>query len=230
MRKICTKCRADKSIDEYNWHPTGRYNRGSWCKACVVQDCRERYDRKLAANGKVREVRLGRVSTVRRRQGDVREDGMVFHSAKKRPDGTYREWWMPREKFEERKVAAMRRAKHRYYNDPEYRELERQRNQSESSRARKRSWNKRNAEFLELWQAKRRAKVKGCSVKLTQPEMRRIRDYYKMMRLLNKVHGRIMFHVDHKIPLARGGPHHPDNLQLTTAAYNVRKHVNAAPK
>lgn len=33
----------------------------------------------------------------------------------------------------------------------------------------------------------------------------------------------IAFEVDHIIPLARGGRHHPDNLQLLTAAENRQK-------
>lgn len=31
------------------------------------------------------------------------------------------------------------------------------------------------------------------------------------------------FHVDHIVPIARGGRHHPSNLQIVTSGYNLRK-------
>jgi Restriction endonuclease len=31
------------------------------------------------------------------------------------------------------------------------------------------------------------------------------------------------WHLDHIVPLSRGGKHHPDNLQIVRASYNLRK-------
>ena len=33
------------------------------------------------------------------------------------------------------------------------------------------------------------------------------------------------YHVDHIIPLSKGGLHHPDNLRVITATENLRKHT-----
>jgi len=130
---------------------------------------------------------------------------------------------MTPEKFEERKKAQTDRAMWRYHNDPTYREKERLKNISERSRANKRKWNHANGAYMDSFQSARRAKIRGHTVVLTQDEKKRVGTCYKFRDVLNAVHGKAMFHVDHKQPIARGGTHHPDNLQVTTAHYNVTK-------
>ena len=47
--------------------------------------------------------------------------------------------------------------------------------------------------------------------------------FYTIRDIKNKAHGRVMYHVDHIIPLSKNGTHHPSNLQLATASWNLRK-------
>lgn len=137
---------------------------------------------------------------------------------------------MPPEDFERRKRQMRERTNWRYHNDPEYRKRADEKNRSEDSKRRKRNWNKRNRAYLSEYTGMRRAKERGQYVELSKDEKKRVCDWYAFRDVLNKVHGKIMFHIDHKVAIARGGPHHPDNLQVTTKEYNVRKFVNAAPK
>ena len=46
---------------------------------------------------------------------------------------------------------------------------------------------------------------------------------YLIRDLKNKAHGKIMYHVDHIIPISKGGSHDIDNLQLATAEWNLKK-------
>ena len=70
--------------------------------------------------------------------------------------------------------------------------------------------------------AKRRAIKKKASTKLTFTEEQLIKQYYNhSVRLKNKLG--IEFHVDHIVPLSLGGLHHPSNLQVVPARWNVRK-------
>jgi len=39
----------------------------------------------------------------------------------------------------------------------------------------------------------------------------------------------IQHHVDHIIPLSKGGLHHPDNLQILTAEENLKKGAKLIP-
>jgi 5-methylcytosine-specific restriction endonuclease McrA len=58
---------------------------------------------------------------------------------------------------------------------------------------------------------------------LSEAEKERIQQLYKDRDCLNETSGRINYHVDHIIPLAKGGLHHPENLQILTATQNMRK-------
>ena len=46
---------------------------------------------------------------------------------------------------------------------------------------------------------------------------------YKMCQRLNVGAGRIAFHVDHVIPLSKGGLHHEENLRILPAFVNISK-------
>lgn len=69
---------------------------------------------------------------------------------------------------------------------------------------------------------KRRAAKKKALEKLTEREEGLIKQIYAYrIRLQNKLG--IPFHVDHILPLSKGGLHHPMNLQVVPAVWNVRK-------
>lgn len=53
---------------------------------------------------------------------------------------------------------------------------------------------------------------------LTDNEKRKINLYYSISQLLG-----LEWQIDHIIPLSKGGPHHPDNLQIVTKKYNLQK-------
>jgi len=58
---------------------------------------------------------------------------------------------------------------------------------------------------------------------LSERDKAMILDIYAVRDIMNAAHGRIMYHVDHIIPLAKNGSHHPSNLQIATAIWNLRK-------
>jgi len=225
--KICTHCREEKILDLFSRHPLARKGRKQICKACDKIQGRKNHDERLVRAGKSRMVKVGGVVSVSTaKKGDIRADGMVFFSKRNRPDGKFQEWWMTQEQFQKRTQAVRDRHNWRYHNDPVFREKERADNTSEAQRAAKRKWNKKNSVYLEDYQAGRRAKVKGNKSVLTDDERRRAREFYVFRDILNEVHGFAMFEVDHIKPIARGGLHHPDNLRVTTAVFNHRKHTN----
>jgi 5-methylcytosine-specific restriction endonuclease McrA len=67
--------------------------------------------------------------------------------------------------------------------------------------------------------AKRRGKLQG-SVSSEIKQLYSLKDFYQSMSL-----GEV-FHVDHIIPIAKGGKHHIDNLQVIPAIDNLRKGAN----
>jgi hypothetical protein len=70
--------------------------------------------------------------------------------------------------------------------------------------------------------SKRRSKIKKAIVGLTTEQEDEIKQIYKHCERVSKKL-QIPFHVDHIVPLAKGGLHHPLNLQVVPAKWNLRK-------
>ena len=69
--------------------------------------------------------------------------------------------------------------------------------------------------------ARRRSRLADQTPRLTTDDRKRINKLLRVQRQL-KADG-IMMHVDHIIPLVKGGVHHPDNLQLLPVGVNLQK-------
>lgn len=74
------------------------------------------------------------------------------------------------------------------------------------------------------YKAKRRAKYSTGIKFLTEEEKILTDRIYAEARRLTIETG-ISHHVDHIIPLAHGGTHHPDNLQILTSSQNIQKGI-----
>jgi 5-methylcytosine-specific restriction endonuclease McrA len=74
-----------------------------------------------------------------------------------------------------------------------------------------------------LYLERRKQRLREQTPALTELEQQQIRQIYKERDRLNQAAGFICYHVDHIAPLARGGQHHPSNLQVINASDNVRK-------
>jgi len=69
---------------------------------------------------------------------------------------------------------------------------------------------------------KRRVKKKGQTPDLTKEDSYKVTLLYKIREKVTKQTG-VLMHVDHIIPIAKGGLHHPLNLQVITAEENHKK-------
>lgn len=107
----------------------------------------------------------------------------------------------------------------------------------EKMREYKRQWKIRNkekyakyvAEYDRKTQATRNARealrrAKQMEQTPEDADLNIIESIYKMAKRRTKVEGR-PYEVDHIIPLAKGGLHHQDNLQILTAHENRVKHA-----
>jgi 5-methylcytosine-specific restriction endonuclease McrA len=59
-----------------------------------------------------------------------------------------------------------------------------------------------------------------------QNESEETQAIYKQAARLNNILQGNVFHVDHTIPLSRGGKHEPNNLQIVPASWNLSKNNN----
>ena len=97
-------------------------------------------------------------------------------------------------------------------------------NRSKKERLRKSRWSKSEEGrlYARIKQTERRARVREASVNLTEYEESVIKQIYAHAVRVSKKLG-IPFHVDHIIPIANGGLHHPSNLQIAPASWNISK-------
>lgn len=85
-------------------------------------------------------------------------------------------------------------------------------------------WRKNNPGKQRTYDAIRRAEKKKGRKDLTKNQLAIITCLYDLSNRLGKKLG-IKFHVDHVVPLSRGGKHEPTNLQVMPATLNVQKHA-----
>ena len=90
-------------------------------------------------------------------------------------------------------------------------------------------WRKENSEYGKKWYAanshlrkainqSRRAKKKQALPQLTDNDKLALKLLAEEALLLGP-----NWHLDHIVPISKGGLHHPDNLQIVRASYNFRK-------
>lgn len=146
--------------------------------------------------------------------------------------------------YRKHKVKKLQKQKERRQSNLEfYRERDRnlKKKNPEKHRAQSRAWNKNNKERfkqnLSNWKesnkerfkllirtgaAKYRARKRNACVKLSEAQEKIIKTIYDLRQRLEHRLG-IKFHVDHIVPLAKGGLHIPSNLQVLPASLNHQK-------
>jgi 5-methylcytosine-specific restriction endonuclease McrA len=91
-----------------------------------------------------------------------------------------------------------------------------------------REYDKMNPERKRLSEAKRRALKMGCTTHMivSANELKKIykRQQGKCMYCGKRLRGRL-YHIDHIVPLSRGGIHSVENMQLTCPQCNISKHA-----
>ena len=99
----------------------------------------------------------------------------------------------------------------------------------ERSRLNEKAWIKRNPELRIEQYRRRRAKKKKAQVTLTAKEKAKLLVLERTRLELQKETGRI-YHIDHILPLAHGGIHHPINLRILEGSENSSKQDKLFPE
>jgi heme-degrading monooxygenase HmoA len=172
-------------------------------------------------------------------RGDVREDGMIFW---KRTQGVDR--WLTPDKFEQYRakhangvklyVRRNKEARKEYFDKwySKNRHIHQQlgyawakRNREKTYEYQRTSRNKKPDHYKmmsSVQNSRRRAKMLAVDKPLTKDQEKIIRVFYQQAKRLKKRLG-IEFHVDHIVPVAKGGLHVPTNLQVLPARINFLK-------
>lgn len=149
------------------------------------------------------------------KRGDVRADGKVYWDTTR----GYQIWKTPAQYERAKELRANSKRRWDQANASHVRNYASNRNkQCPARRARlNESWRKRNPEKKAASWISRRWNIQAS--RQDQPSIGHI---YKARARISKCLG-ITFHVDHIIPLAKGGKHVIENLQLLPARLNLKK-------
>ena len=177
-------------------------------------------------------------TTAKHKMGDVRDDGMIFlqyKSNRKNP-----EYWVTPDQYDKYiKNTIIRLKLYKERNKQkidEYHKNYRQENKQKQkthfakyyNKDKKNSvnrvlkWAKENPEKHNEIIAQRRSQKKHGIISLSKEQRKIMRCFYKQADRLEKRFG-LQFHVDHIIPLSKGGLHIPTNLQVLPARLNLKK-------
>jgi 5-methylcytosine-specific restriction endonuclease McrA len=219
MQKTCSHCKVSLQLDCFSRHPTAKHGRKHICRKCDKAYSKKRYAKVSSEKNIKQKSKLSVfVAESTGKQGDVREDGAMYWSRRKVPGG-YREWWVTPEQFD--KLISRRReiGRIRYHSIPALQE----KNLSPQSKKARQKWKESNRSYYASFHAERRAQIRGTHNNLTNEQKRLVYDIYRFRDVLNAVHGKPMFEVDHIKPVSRGGGHTPENLRVTTKHFNRKK-------
>jgi 5-methylcytosine-specific restriction endonuclease McrA len=98
-------------------------------------------------------------------------------------------------------------------------------NNPEKSQARGRLWCENNRDKVALRNHRRRARYRGAEGSYTRADVLGLYAEQNGLCPYCSVSLEDTYHVDHIMPLARGGTNYRSNIQLTCAPCNLRKHA-----
>lgn len=212
--KQCSKCKQWLPLDEFTKNKSFPDGLQNWCKTCMKAYYDANYERRLEYNrGYVAEHR----EHVREYQRSYRQE---------HPEAKEKAAERSRRHYEDNKDKALDQSKRWHAENPEKVQKTQQDYYARNREARRESsrrWRADNPDKVAAQNAERRAREAGASTE-EEIDFKRI---YQRDRDICYLCGRKVKkserHLDHVIPLSRGGTHSEDNLRLTHARCNLIK-------
>tara|TARA_R100001510_G_C7580348_1_gene153575 strand:+ start:79 stop:801 length:723 start_codon:yes stop_codon:yes gene_type:complete len=220
--KVCSKCKDEKPITEFNKDKGNKDGHRSNCKVCRRKSQKKHYEdnrEKIKARSKkYREENREKVKA--RRKKYYEENLEKVRASQKKYYEENREKVKARSKkhYEDNQEKEKARSK-KYYEDNQ-----------EKVKARKKKWKEENPEKRRLHQSKRRARLREA--KIEDFSHKDLLDFWNE----NEINPQECFyckkempegpeHIDHYIPLIKGGTHERENLRPSCARCNLSKHA-----
>lgn len=213
--KSCTLCKQQKTIDEFPVRDKATGRRSSWCKLCTVSYMAAHYKaNKTAHNASGARYRLLNQEAIAEQRRRYRlENAAVIASRKAlyQSENTAR-------------LSAKSREWHSANKDraASYSRVYRSQNK-EAIATNTKSWKASHPEVVRAHNQNRRAQKRERGGRLSANIVAKLFELQDGKCACCEAVLGDDYHLDHRMPLALGGEHRDDNMQLLTAKCNMRK-------
>lgn len=213
--KICTRCGEPRNIKEFSWKIKAKNLRSSWCKLCQSQYDKQYYsinrDKRLRQGKKYQKNNLEKYREGNKRYRDKNPE--KYREICRLANKKYRRHNL--QKVRDRHRLWMR--KYREDNPEKIKEWTKRYNSNhvEEIKEQQKRYRKNNPDKVNARNARRRAQKLQATP--TNANKKLINFYYKVVATIPG------YGVDHWQPIAKGGLHHEDNLQILENTLNSEK-------
>ena len=217
-KKASDKAYRERNRERIAAYHKAWYERNRERRAATVKAYRER--------NREREAETNKAWRERNRERKAETNKAWRERNRERVAATEKAW---RERNRERKAATIkawyeRNRERKAATDKAWRERN-----PERKAATIKAWRERNPELLRERERRKRAKYRNAQVTLTANEKAKLLVLERTRKELQKETGRD-YHIDHILPLAHGGIHHPINLRILEGVENRSKNAKLLPE
>lgn len=213
--KICTKCNKEKSLSEFHKYKASPDGCAYWCKSCKKKVTREYYERnKTKVIQQAKKWREKHEQYMRKYMKEYHENyGKQYYlDNKDKINKASKEWRLKNPGYIKKW-----RVRNSDYDSKWYM------SNREKCKISNQKWCKKNKNKNCDYAARYRARKMCQTLRLSIEEQNVIDNLYAIAECMNKASINVKWHVDHIIPLSKGGLHHPNNLQILEASANLSK-------
>jgi len=205
--KICTKCKKEyPATKEFFYKGKGKFGLCYWCKRCYKEW--QQSDQNKESHRKA-----SREYYQRNRKRVIKYNGKWCRENKESCKKSCKKWYE-----NNKKQISIMSAEWYKNNGKQYYQDNKKRINNTCKK-----WKGSNKDKISDINARRRARMLNRISLLTVEEEEHIQEIYTICAFMNSNSINIKWHVDHIMPLSKGGIHHSDNLQILEAGANLRK-------
>jgi len=204
--KICTKCEEEyPATKEFFHRGKGEFGLHCWCKKC-----RKEWQQ---LEGKESHGKASKEYYQRNRRKVIEYGKKWCRGNKESCKRSCKKWY----ENNKREISVVRRKWYKSNGKQYYRD------NKERINSTYKKWKGNNKDKISAASARRRAWKLNQTPLLIAEEKQCMQEIYSICAFMNLGSKNIKWHVDHIIPLSKGGLHHPNNLQILEASANLRK-------